>query len=344
MIIAYSGATVVSAHGIRNKLVIDTRRGIILPPRTAPHQKVDAEGLVLYPGLINAHDHLELNHFPRTKFRTVYSNATEWVADMSARLDTAPFRELRQRPHAEVIGAVKNLMSGVTTVAQHNPLTRLMRATWFPVDVVRDYGWAHSVYLSDPHTLQQSYRRTRRGPWMIHLAEGTDADAAAEIETLAAYGCLGQKTVAIHGVALTADAVPRLGGLVWCPSTNLYLLGQTADVQPWVGKLALGSDSRLTADGDLLDELRAARATGQLSDESLFHLVTDHAAKLLHLADRGALEPGLRADVLAIRQNVADPYQNLIDAQQTDIVWVMRRGRMISPLDARILRHIEWEK
>jgi len=70
MIELYTGALLVTPHGPREApLVIDTRRGVILPPEDAPRAKkrIDASGLVIYPGLINAHDHLELNHFPRTR-------------------------------------------------------------------------------------------------------------------------------------------------------------------------------------------------------------------------------------------------------------------------------------
>jgi len=52
----------------------------------------------------------------------------------------------------------------------------------------------------------------------------------------------------------------RLRGIVVCPSTNLYLLGSTLnisalDISPDMLPVALGSDSRLTASGDLLDEI-----------------------------------------------------------------------------------------
>ena len=36
---------------------------------------VDLCGALVLPGLINAHDHLELNHFGRLKFRASYENA-----------------------------------------------------------------------------------------------------------------------------------------------------------------------------------------------------------------------------------------------------------------------------
>src|SRR5512145_962131 len=59
---------------------------------------LDLGGQTVFPGLINAHDHLELNHYPRSKFRTVYDNAHQWGEDMNARLDSEPYKSLRAYP------------------------------------------------------------------------------------------------------------------------------------------------------------------------------------------------------------------------------------------------------
>ena len=59
---------------------------------------VDLDGYTIFPGLINAHDHLELNHYPRSKFREKYDNARQWHEDMNARLDTEPYKSLRAYP------------------------------------------------------------------------------------------------------------------------------------------------------------------------------------------------------------------------------------------------------
>ncbi|MCL4879907.1 MAG: amidohydrolase family protein [Anaerolineae bacterium] len=333
MIVRYQNATLVTAQGIQNiALVINTGTGKILPPENAGQQTVNAGGLYLYPGLINAHDHLELNHYPRTKYLPRYENARYWAEDMTQNLQQEPFASLQKYPLHEkcLIGGLKNLFSGVTTTVHHNPLHRPLTAGWFPVHVVRHYGWSHSLYLS--REIQQSYRQTRRGIWMIHLAEGTDEEAAQEFSQLEALGCISEKTILIHGVGLPGGLTEKPGGLVWCPSTNFFLLGETAEVKPWymAGKLALGSDSRLTADGDLLDELKAAHHTGQLSVEQLFHIVTGDAAKILHLPHLGDLHPGKQADVIALPQSLhPNPYQALINAKRSDIVWVMRKGKIL---------------
>ena len=91
--------------------------------------------------------------------------------------------------------------------------------------------------------------------------------AVDEIFRLHALGALDHRTVLVHAVALDKKglALARKCGcsLVWCPSSNLFLLGKTLDASVLRSGLpiALGSDSALTADGDLLDELQVGRAT-----------------------------------------------------------------------------------
>lgn len=286
---------------VRRDLYIANGRIVDQPASGA--QGVDLEGCTIYPGLINAHDHLELNHYPRSKFREAYDNAHQWGEDMDARLDSEPYRSLRAYPLKDrlFIGGLKNLLCGVTTVAHHGPPHRPLFARDFPVRVLKQYGWAHSLHFNTEQEVIASYRKTPPDwPWFIHLAEGTDAVAAAEYGRLKALGCVGPNTMIVHGVGLTeddiADAVPRVRGLVWCPTTNIYLLGKTAAIQDWGEKVVLGSDSRLTAEGDWLDELRGGVYTHQLTDPEDFLRLLTRAASVLGLADAGHLKPGAHAD------------------------------------------------
>ncbi len=286
---------------------------------------LDWAGKTVYPGMVNAHDHLEMNHYPRTKFRPIYANAHQWGLDFTLRLEDEPFKTLRREPLEDrcKVGGLKNLRAGVTTVAHHNPLHGPLRRRDYPVRVLQRYGWAHSLYFEPD--VAGSYRRCPRGAvWMIHLAEGTDEVAANELTRLVEFSALGANTVLIHGVGLTAadraKAIQAGAGLVWCPSSNLFLLGKTAEVRDFAqaGRLALGTDSRLTADGDMFDELRCAAATGQLSAEELFRAVTTDAAKLLRLTNVGALLPGYRPDFFVTRR-AADPYAALIAFEAKDV-------------------------
>jgi cytosine/adenosine deaminase-related metal-dependent hydrolase len=273
---------------------------------------IDLSGCTIFPALINAHDHLELNHYPRSKFRERYDNAHQWGEDMNARLDQSPYRELRAYPLEDrlFIGGLKNLLCGALTVAHHNPPHKPLFRKDFPVRVLRRYGWAHSLHFSSDEEIVRSYRSTPPDvPWFIHLAEGTDNVAAGEYRWLRALGCVGKNTVIVHGVGLTeediADAAPKVRGLVWCPTTNEYLLGSTIHARNWIergGQLAIGSDSRLTAEDDLSYEIVTAHQKYDCAGETFYwetrqlNAVTDWAATIIGAFDAGNLRVGSQAD------------------------------------------------
>ncbi|HUN08909.1 MAG TPA: amidohydrolase family protein [Aggregatilineales bacterium] len=269
------GAQVWDSHEVTKRdLYIDRGRFVAEPPSGA--QVIDLDGYTLFPGLINAHDHLELNHYPRSKFRERYDNAHQWGEDMNVRLNDEPYKSLRAYPLEDrcFIGGLKNLLCGATTVVHHNPPHKCLFKSDFPVRVLKEYGWAHSLHFDTDEEIVRSYRSTpKEWPWFIHLAEGTDEVAAGEYQRLKALGCVGKNTVIVHGVGMTdediTDAAPLVRGLVWCPTTNAYLLStdERADLRkPYIrlwrslgANVALGSDSRLTALGDFLREMRYGR-------------------------------------------------------------------------------------
>lgn len=298
---------------------------------------VDLDGAIVAPGLVNAHDHLELNSFPRLKWRNRYENASEWIHDFQPRFgrdpDLAPAcpETLDDRVW---VGGLKNLFAGATTVCHHNPMHPVL-ARRFPVRVVRRYRMSHSLFIDGPR-VADAYRSTPPDcPWIIHAAEGTDAAASQEIDALEGSGCLGANTVLVHGVAIGAERMRGLAArgvsLVWCPTSNLFLFGVTPDVRAFddEGRLALGSDSRLSGEGDLLDEMRAAFATRQLSAEGIVRTVTTGAAVVLHLDAAGRLRPGAPADLIVVRSAGGDVYESLTSACRLDVKLVMIGGRSL---------------
>jgi cytosine/adenosine deaminase-related metal-dependent hydrolase len=277
--------------------------GLDVPPRRGDLQFDLDEGAVL-PGLINAHDHLELNNFGRTKYREWYNNASEWTHDMTGRLGSDPaILAARHIPLADRLyfGGLKNLLSGATCVSHHNPIYPPLKRR-FPVHVITPCGWAHSLYLSPDFA--DSYRRTPPNvPWVIHLAEGTDDQAAAELGRLAAAGALASNTVLVHAVGLTGADRRRIedcgAAVVWCPSSNKFLLNATAHVSELscARRVAIGSDSRLTGERDLLDELRIASETEELDAAAMLAAVTADAARIFRV-DAGRVQLGARADLM----------------------------------------------
>ena len=296
---------------------------------------VDLNESYVFPGLINAHDHLELNSQPRLKWRERYDNASEWIADFQPRFDSDPALAVTRAATLDDrvwVGGLKNLLAGVTTVGHHNPLHRPLRKR-FPVRVVNDFGFSHSLHIDGENVAVSHQRTPGDWPWMIHAAEGIDRRAREELDTLDRLGCLSSNTVLIHGVAFCRAAADRVidagAGLVWCPSSNRFLFEATADVRAFddADRLALGSDSRLSGEGDLLDELKAAHATRQLSAEGLWRTVGRSAARLLKLKDAGRLAPGVPADLTVMRPLAACPFDTLVSVSRTDVRLTMIDGQ-----------------
>ena len=232
----------------------------------------------------------------------------------------------------------------MTTVAHHDPCHPVFADPYFPVDVLRRFGWSHSLGLGRGDTersplrygpeVVESYQETPLSlPWIVHLAEGTDAVAAAELEALEALGCLAANTVLVHGVGLTATDIDcileRNAGVIWCPGSNLALLGRTLAPRRLAdaGRLALGSDSRLSSPGDLLNDLQLAALHSDLTSTELVGLVTEAPARLLGMPEIGGLTPGQQADLLIVRETHADPYAVLPTLHRSEIRAVVRHGR-----------------
>jgi cytosine/adenosine deaminase-related metal-dependent hydrolase len=297
---------------------------------------IDLQGDRVLPGLINAHDHLQLNNMPFQGCGKRFEHVRDWISEVDASRRSDPAFEASvavARDARLVAGGVKNLLSGVTTVAHHDPLYPCLLSAHYPIRVVRRYGWSHSLYIDGEDQVRNSHRSTPADwPWIIHAAEGLNPDAGNEFERLDALGCLGPNTLLVHGIALDRAQRTRLehagGGLIWCPSSNLRLFGKTADITGLRrhGRVALGTDSRLSGARDLLDELRIAGAVGDLDDGDLEQLVTRDSARLLRLPDCGSLQPGACADLLILRAGTALSAASRADVRLVLIAGIVRYG------------------
>src|SRR5579864_7516123 len=87
--ISFVNARVVLPDGVASAIRFGSRVLDVDAPPRASDLVVDLNGAFVMPGLVNAHDHLELNHYGRLKLRDRYENATEWIGDMRPRLAAA---------------------------------------------------------------------------------------------------------------------------------------------------------------------------------------------------------------------------------------------------------------
>jgi cytosine/adenosine deaminase-related metal-dependent hydrolase len=348
--VSFVNARVAAPGGMASSLRFASRVLEIDAPPRPRDAVVDLDGAFVLPGLVNAHDHLELNHYGLLKGRDRYESASAWIEDMRPRLQRDPaILANRAFPLKSrlFIGGLKNLLAGVTTVAHHNPLYPGIEAS-VPVRVLRRYGWAHSFLLERQPVgargepggdVRARYRATpSSAPFIVHAGEGCDDAAAKEVGRLEDIGCLGANTVVVHGVTITphewARMVARSASLVWCPASNRFLFGRTALVRQLLdvsarghAHLCLGSDSRVTGARDLLDELRAAASVATLTPGELLRMVTSAAADVLRLSDAGRLMPGARADLVVIPARRPDAAQSLLETSRRDVTLVTIGGR-----------------
>jgi len=320
-------------------LDVEIRQGRVVafhPHGSSAHdctRVINLAGKLILPGLINAHDHLEFALFPRLGSKH-YSNARAWARDIY-RPEETPIREHLRIPKSERLlwGGLKNLLGGVTTVCHHNPY-ELVFDEEFPVRVVKRFGWAHSLDFSED--IGERFRSTPRDePFIVHLGEGTDAAARDEVFELDRLGGLDERTVLVHAVALDSRGLARVrecgASIVWCPSSNLFLLGRTLAPGALDSGIpvALATDSSISCEGTLFHEIRKAREISGLSVERLYSMVTGTAAQILRLTGgEGVLREGGIADLLAVPDRGLTPADTLAGLASDDVDLVMTGGEI----------------
>ncbi len=276
--------------------------GIEPIPAHAARVRLD-ERYLLLPGLINAHDHLEFNSFPFLGRRGAYTDMYEWAGEIKEQMNSPAIRACTSIPVEDRlrIGAFKNLISGVTTVAHHNPQHPCFRQN-FPIRVVQDYRWSHSLGLDD--RALDTFRETPDDvPWIIHAAEGLSPRAQSEIDELEGNGMLAANTVLVHALGAQRSQqrllARRKASVVSCPVSNLYLYGQTLDYGrlPPTLNLALGSDSAATSSSGLLEDFQMLRKLVDWEEEKLWATITTIPADILRIRDLN------RADMVVLKDD-----------------------------------------
>ncbi|WP_130618516.1 amidohydrolase family protein [Dyella amyloliquefaciens] len=322
--------------GSVSRAPLSIREGRVASSPASWAYRVDLRGHLVFPGLINAHDHLHVNAVPPLAHDAPFANSYAWIEAFQSHFEQATVAAVLRHPKALRMrhGALKNLLAGTTCVAHHDPWHPVLDAADFPVALVRGHGWSYALgWPSYGPPVKDSFAATPPDkPWMIHLAEGTDEAAQSELSLLDQLGCLAANSVLIHGVGLHERDIERIvevgASVVWCPSSNLNLLGATLEPRRLhaAGCLTLGTDSRLSGARDLLEELHVAMAQGELSSAQLLALVTTEASRLLRLGSRGSLMPGAPADMFIVEDKGGAAADSLLGIDRSNIRAVVREG------------------
>jgi 5-methylthioadenosine/S-adenosylhomocysteine deaminase len=320
---------------------------------------------VIYPGLIDLHNHLTYNFLPRWNPNRLFSTRYEWEAipEYGIAISTPHGKILDEglACQANQYAEVKAIIGGATSVVgsldpSQGPPTESkcidglarnldfysglypagtpekLRNEVFPLELNEATVSQITAALNN-HTLTS---------FIVHLAEGAPGDANAEEEfwILSARGFLRPGVSIVHGTGLNASDLQTLAkdgvGLVWSPRSNLDLYGGTTDVYTakQLGiKIALGPDWSPTGSDGMLQELKYAATWNQgqypvvFTDAELVQMVTTTPAQLAGLSDKiGSIKPGYFADLLVIRQTEKDPYESLLHASPADVRLVLIGG------------------
>jgi cytosine/adenosine deaminase-related metal-dependent hydrolase len=285
------------------------------------------DNAVVFPGLINSHDHLDFNLFPQLGHH-IYHNYTEW-GDHIHRNYKTEIDAVLEIPIAlrTEWGVYKNLLCGVTTVVNHGEELELKNA---PINVIQQCQSLHSVRF------EKHWKRRLNNPLKytaqvaIHTGEGTDVAACDEIEQLIHWNLLHRELIGIHGVAMTPKQAKSFKALVWCPQSNYFLLGTTAPIHRLKDYVPIifGTDSTLTGNWNIWEHIRQARKTTYLSDKELLANLTSNPAKIWGI-NSGTIEPGNDADLVVARlKDGQNTMNSLFNVNPADILLVISKGNI----------------
>jgi formiminoglutamate deiminase len=189
-------------------------------------------------------------------------------------------------------------------------------------------------------------------PLHVHLSEQPAENDACwahygltPTSLLDGEGALGPTTTAVHATHLTERDIALLGGTrtttCMCPSTERDLadgIGPARALADAGSPISLGTDQHASV--DLLDEARslelherlASLRRGRFTPAELLAALTRHES--IGWPDAGRLEPGTRADIVAVRLDSVrtagcEPEQVMFAASAADVDTVVVDGRVV---------------
>ncbi|MEU3064669.1 amidohydrolase family protein [Streptomyces subrutilus] len=325
-------------------------------PAGARSARVVASGGVIYPGLIDLHNHPAHAAYPLMPVGKAYEDRYEWrfyddaydrrITYSEFVLASPDYYDLA--PELGRYGEYKALAGGTTSLqGADDGLPSSTRGCLVRNVETADVGPRRAVSRVDLGRDAREWadlaRAQKDGVLVLHLAEGTGERMADEYRAVERSGLVGPRLVAVHGVGLTADQLgdmaARGAGLVWSPLSNFLLYGTTTDV---AAAKAAGLDVSLAPDWapsgskSVLGELKVAdlvnkhRLNGLFTDRELAQAVTRNPARALGWDRRaGRLAAGYVPDLVVLDDRNADPYRNLIEATEENVRLVSVAGDML---------------
>jgi len=311
---------------------------------------------LIYPGLIDLHNHLLYNSLPlwtEPSRLEPWDSHEQWGdADTYGSQISAPARLLGASAGRALLRYVETrTIVGGTTSVQGNPrgatppdgeLVRNIDSEKFGTkeDFIRVRTLvAHDLAELEPYVTALGQRKGL----IFHVSEGTDPKLSSEFKLIKDAHLLAPQFIGIHGTALGTTAMGQLAAkkatLVWSPFSNLWLYGATADVATAKDKtvrLCLGSDWAPSGTKNVLWELKVADLWNKaqpapvFTDEELCRMVTANPGDALGAIwphPVGRIVKGAVADLAVMSRRHSDEYRNLVLATERNVQLVVVGGR-----------------
>ncbi len=341
-----SAVTMVTPQDVQEEASIRIRDGKIADfSRSSTRDYTFGKQYLLFPGLINAHDHLFGTYHPKIG-EGHYLCWLPWDYDLKGS-ETYKERNKNSAQDIYLIGSYKNLISGVTTVHDHiphevnDPYIDLL-----PIRVLKDYALSHECSPYDlkwGEGIDIEFKKAVANdiPYVTHIEEGWDTESLRGIDILLEHNALDQHAVLIHGVGFSTEDIKKVAkkgaNFVWCPGSNVFMYGKTARIRDILEagiNTSIGTDSPASGELNLLEEIRFAKKAYQerygeeLRDRQVVEMITVNPARAFRIQDRlGSLKKGALGDLLIISGNRRKPYASLVHAELKDIALVFMEGR-----------------
>jgi cytosine/adenosine deaminase-related metal-dependent hydrolase len=326
-----NNVNIIGSEGLQNIQIADGKIKCVTAEKNSAVNyeeiKIEFQNAIAFPGLINSHDHLDFNLFPQIGNR-IYNNYSEWGKDIHRQNKETIKAVLKIPQHLRIQwGLYKNLLNGITTVVNHGEKLKIGDSF---INVLQDNHSLHSIQFEKNWKRKLNTPFAKKQPYVIHVGEGTDQSSYEEINQLIKMNFFNKCLFTIHGVAMNDEQAENFEALIWCPSSNYFLLNKTADIEKLKTKTSVlfGTDSTLTADWNLWNHLRLARETKMMNDTELFETLTKNPAEKWRQKNIGSILRNNNADVVIAKNFVNKGFDAFYSINPENILLVLHKGEI----------------
>ena len=293
---------------------------------------------IAFPGLVNSHDHLEFNLFPKLGNK-IYNDYIEWGNDINVQ-NKKQIEIVKKVPNDLHYkwGLYKNLICGVTTIINHGKILDTQHNN-LP-DVYSNYNYLHSLCIEKKWEIKFLFKLNRL-PVLIHIGEGTNKGSINEIDKLIKWNIFDKDLIGIHAIAMNEAQSKQFKAIIWCPDSNSFLYNKTANI-PLLKKhtnILFGTDSTLSADWNLWNHLRLARDLNYLNVDELFFSISKTASKVWGLKSKCKIEINKSADIVICKKKYKNNWESFYSINPEDILLILKNGIVVFIDSELIIQH-----